>query len=675
MADLQEFDEALAMAMQDVDFAEMEQDIARFAQEPSVRQVLEVGIDLQNYSTTIAKELEIAEAESVGDYLKHVDSSAALKQDIELCDSALERMEDKLGQFKESLGQLSSDICTLQTKSQAIAVKLTNRKALEEHLGAFTRDISVSRAFVNTIVNGQIGPNYVKYLEILNRKIEILNDPKMRNSAAAREVKIPIDRLRMKASDNIRLWLLSNIDLLKEHCGTEQMAVWDILLKSKYLMTFLRDNSPDVERSIKQYYVAVMSRIYLANFKLLARRVTSQMQPISVSEETLNPVCVQKGFFSSKKTIGPTTPFFAIRDRMKLVAECLSPPQSFGDGQFPVESLLRSLGQIFIDAFTAEHNFTTEFFGDENMAQFLFTQTINHMESFFGTLLGKITDPTCVIILLRFNLAQQEEMKNRNISCGTFLTTVHDQMISRFKVLCAMNVKAVNSCEVPLFVEADVPAHASALAVRYEMFAAAIARLRTAELGDLIDTEMKAIQDAVHSILQKISQGFQSPAASSVFLVKDYYSIVAALGDEKVPETATLAFWQRELSDETNKYVDLELAHVFSDLSRLVASDTAPVNVNESELKDIATDFKEKHVAMLRQIISDLRASFGDFVGKEIFELVAKRLFIFWTKFRKLCESVVKGGRSQPWFSNLLAIEQQLVGNIRLLPESFQKPR
>ena len=674
MADLQGIDEALALAMQDVDFAEMEQDIERFAQEPSVRQVLEVGIDLQNYSTTIAKELAVAEAEAVGDYLKHVESSAELQRDIDACDRALAKMEEKLGQFQGSLGQLSSDICTLQTRSQSIAIKLTNRKALEEHLGAFTRDISVSKAFVNMIVNGEIGPNYVKYLQMLSRKIEILNDPKMRNSAAAREVKVPIDRLRMKASDNIRVWLISNIDLLKEHCGTEQMAVWDILLKSKYLMTFLRNNSPEIEQSIKLYYTAIMSRIYLANFKLLGRRVLQQMMPISVADETLNPICVQKGFFSSSKAIGPATPFFAIRDRMKLVAESLSPPQSFGDEQYPVESLLRSLGQILIDAFTAEHNFCSEFFGLD-MAISVFTQTIGFMESFMSNLLTKITDPTCVVVLLRFNTAQKEEMERRRIgNLDSYFTKLNEQMVDRFKLLCKNNVKAVNACEINLFVAADKAGCASALAVRYEQLAASMAKLRIPALGDLIDQEMMAIQEAVHSVLQKISQGFTGPAGPFVFLVKDYYSIVAALSDEKVPETAALAFWQHALEEATNKYVDLELESVFADLVRVV-SKAPSANPAEAELKDISLDFKEKHVAKLHQIMNDLKVNFGPFVGKQIFELIAKRLFIVWTQFEKLCESVVKGGKSQPWFSNLLSIKQQLVSNIRLLPETFQSTR
>jgi hypothetical protein len=51
---------ALDITTPDIDFDLMEQDIQRFASEPSVRAVLESGVDLENYSNEIAKDLEIA---------------------------------------------------------------------------------------------------------------------------------------------------------------------------------------------------------------------------------------------------------------------------------------------------------------------------------------------------------------------------------------------------------------------------------------------------------------------------------------------------------------------------------------------------------------------------------------------------------------------------------------
>lgn len=671
MTDSADLEEALALAMQDVNFDEMEQDIELFAQEPSVREVLEVGIDLQNYSTTIAKELEVAQAESIHDYMRHVDDSAQIKQEIDICDHALAVMEERLGEFKGSLGQLSSDICTLQTKSQAITIKLTNRKNLESYLGSFAKDVSVSKEFVQKIVNGEVGPNYTKYLIELSRKIELLNDPRVRQSSAAKDIRLPMDCLRLKASDNIRAWLVTQINQLRDHYGTEQMAIQEILLRSKYVITFLKVNSPEIERSIRDYYISILSRIYLENFKLIARRVLRQMMPISMSQETLSPITVQRSFLSTKRVIGAPTQFFAMRDRVKLINDILSPPQPFTDGMYPVEALMRSLGQIVIDAFTAESYFACEFFQEENMGVNIFHATLNFLDSFLGDLLSKIQDPLCLLFLVRFNLAQQEELRSRQIlKLESHLTSMRMKIIDRFKSLCAINVAAIEESESDLLVQGPITTKPSPLCARYQEFVSSVARIMTKELTDVVEPEMKNIQDSVWKLINKISKEYAATDIQYALLVKDCYWIVASLSDERVPATASLAFWQKQLEESTAKYVDIELNKVFAGVIKISSAEQLS-GISEADLKDTVNDFKEKHVSNLKAIISDLKGNFGDFVGKQMFELIAKRLFGFWTKFERVCEEVVKNGKSQPWFTNILTVRQQLVSNIRLLPELF----
>ena len=63
----------LQLAWYDVNFDEMEQDIQRFASNPSVRDILEKRYDLQNYGSKIQSNLEEAEVGSINDFLKQVD--------------------------------------------------------------------------------------------------------------------------------------------------------------------------------------------------------------------------------------------------------------------------------------------------------------------------------------------------------------------------------------------------------------------------------------------------------------------------------------------------------------------------------------------------------------------------------------------------------------------------
>jgi hypothetical protein len=91
--------ETLALTTQDVDFDKMEQDIERFAQGPSVRAALEVGVDLVNYSSEIGGQLADTEGDSTEDDLSQVDPLTVLCQEIAVCNRALGRIESELCDF------------------------------------------------------------------------------------------------------------------------------------------------------------------------------------------------------------------------------------------------------------------------------------------------------------------------------------------------------------------------------------------------------------------------------------------------------------------------------------------------------------------------------------------------------------------------------------------------
>jgi hypothetical protein len=146
---------------------------------------LSVAVDLQNDSSEIGQDLAVAEAASIGDYLRQTPRVEQLHQEIMACDQVLAAMEDLLNQVKGSLGQLSSDICSLQTRSRSIAVRLQNRKALDAHLSEFPRQLTVSRECAKRVCNMDVGPPYVKVLEELNGKLEFVHWKEVRASLAA----------------------------------------------------------------------------------------------------------------------------------------------------------------------------------------------------------------------------------------------------------------------------------------------------------------------------------------------------------------------------------------------------------------------------------------------------------------------------------------------------------
>ncbi|KAK8893171.1 Vacuolar protein sorting-associated protein 52 [Tritrichomonas musculus] len=560
--------EDISLAEQDVDFDEMEQDIEQFAQDPSVREVLSVGVDLQNYGSEIQRQLKVVENESIEDYLHQVPYMKQLHEEIDQIDRNLETIENSLSQFKGSLGQLSSDICTLQTRSQAITIKLTNRKNLEQYLGQYARDISLSREFINQIVNGVVDSRYATCLQQLNRKLELVKGFSSNNSpyqnrqrtsmthsnsstmenfassyAAAKEVRIPLDRLRLKASENIRNWLVARINHLRDYYGTDQVAVQNDLLKSKYLFTFLKKNAPDIESSMREYYVAIMSRIYLENFKVIAKMVYKRMNPISTMNEMIVPIVQKQSFFSTKQTISSSTLFFELgEDRHRLLHDILSPPQPFGDDvHYPVEALVRSLYQTLIDTITAEISFSRDFFEDPNIGMPIFSATSRFMEGFINDLVNKINDPVAMVLFFRFSIAHKKEMDSRKISLlDAHFNSIQQKVTSRFKTLLYSNRNAVDNCSTDLFVgPAQNSAHlANIMTKRFAEFALSIAIINDNDTDDLTRQEVQMLSQSIIKMLEKIGKVLSDISKAKnedgeeielVFLINNYFHIVSTL--------------------------------------------------------------------------------------------------------------------------------------------------
>jgi len=79
---------------------------------------------------------------------------------IETCDGILAGMEEMLGRFQGDLGNISTEIRSLQEQSQSMSVKLKNRKAAEQKLGAFLDNLAVPAGLIEGIVQRDVDDDY-----------------------------------------------------------------------------------------------------------------------------------------------------------------------------------------------------------------------------------------------------------------------------------------------------------------------------------------------------------------------------------------------------------------------------------------------------------------------------------------------------------------------------------
>ena len=99
-------------------------------QDDIVKNVLESGQDLRDYSKQIEQELVEREQVSIDDYISQAGNIAQLYNQISSCDGILERMENMLLTFQTDLGSISSEILSLQHESVEMNLRLKNRQSV-----------------------------------------------------------------------------------------------------------------------------------------------------------------------------------------------------------------------------------------------------------------------------------------------------------------------------------------------------------------------------------------------------------------------------------------------------------------------------------------------------------------------------------------------------------------
>lgn len=667
----------LDITTKDVDFDEMEQDIQRFASEPSVRKVLEVGVDLQNYSAQIKKELDDIESASIEDYLRQIPRVDSLHEEIMACDKTLEAMEDLLVTFKGSLGQLSTEICSLQTRSQEISMKLENRKSLDNFLGEFAREVAITKDFTDAVTNTEAGPNYVKIIVELGNKLKFVQRPDIKTTPAAHETHAKFEQLKGRASEKIRKWMNQEITKIRDNFPDDQMAIQNSLLRCQPLIKFIKEFDPSTADSVESYYADVLSKLYLEVYKYTCKNSLRKMAQISMSPETIVPT-MQRAFFKKKLAPGESTLFFSLGEREKLLDDILAPPQVFEEGSFPIESLLRSVYQKLIDTVTAEHAFASYFFDDDNITTTIFTATTKYLESFFDELLPRITDPICTILLLRIIQAEKNEMSRRRcFKINTHLQTVAKKLADRFHAICNNNIQSLEQCDPVVFMENEQTAHhANAMTKRFSEFARSLSLLLDDEVAEIAVPDMHGISASVIDLLERTSKEFKTVELNVIFLINNYCAILATM--KTIEGCPLLELFEQKYVDCVEHFVDLQLSLNFKDLFDIVrkafhkldSQEPVKIDVIEKELKEIALDFKDNHVDKVKKIAELQFHKFGDFnSAREILMQLAKRLVLYWAKFDQLCKSTIKGP-IPPWLQNIVS-PQQVVLNIRPITESF----
>ncbi|CAJ0764704.1 23324_t:CDS:10 [Entrophospora sp. SA101] len=558
------------------------------------------------------------------DDVNQAENFVDLHNQIQLCDQILETMEDMLSDFQMDLGKISNEIQTLQDKSFSMNIQLKNRTVLENSLNNILEGIIIPPPMVKKITEDEIDEIWLAYLTELNKKMSYVKQKQGKNIKALKDVGPELEKLRLKASEKIRDYLLSKIKSLRIPNTNVQILQQSILLKHKVLYQFVMQRYSDVAFEIMHTYMNTMRCPIADKFAM-----------IGYDEN------VRKGsllFGTSKIALQDKINICALGDRIDTLKNqdsgvILVHVAEDKNQKHPYEVLFRSFNLTFIDNASSEYLFITEFFTKDekpnvDLAKEIFAEifepTIRMGLNFTKQYIENSYDAIGVLLCIRLNTQFTLELQRRRVPALEAYTNQTNMLLwPKFQALMDLHIESIKKASNKLIVKDFLPHYVTR---RFAEFSASL----------LILNEDYKDSNLTNTLLRLRSEESGGKATE--------------------PE---IIHFRELLNTNISGFVEEELQPYFGNLISFVKyieqiDDTESINS-----VDMYDKISSEFIATWRQSIASINTSviqyFSNFKnGTVILHTVLGQLIIYYTKFCNALEDGLKNGR--------VRVRQQPVG-------------
>ncbi|XP_010679346.2 vacuolar protein sorting-associated protein 52 A [Beta vulgaris subsp. vulgaris] len=667
----------------DVSLEGLEQELEECIHDDVVANILSKGIKLRDYTKTVEKNLREGELDSIQDYIKESDNLVSLHDQIRDCDIILSQMESLLSGFQAEIGSISSDIKVLQEKSMDMGLKLKNRKVAESKLAKFVEDIIVPPRMVDIIVDGEVNEDYMRTLEILSKKLKFVTaDPTVKTSTALKDVQPELERLRQKAVSKVFDFIVQKLYALRKPKTNIQILQQSVLLKYKYVISFLKEHGKEVYTEARAAYLDTMNKVLSAHFRAYIQALEKLQLDIATSSDLIG-VEARGGtslFSTRREPMKNRSSVFALGDRINILKEidqpALIPHIAEASAQkYPYEVLFRSLHKLLMDTASSEYLFCDEFFGEESLFYDIFAGPFAVIDEHFNTILSNSYDAIGLMLMIRLTHQHQLIMSRRRIPClDSYLDKVNIALWPRFKMVFDMHISSLRNANVKTLWEDDVRPHY--VMRRYAEFTASLIHLNT-DYGDgQLEMNLERLRMAVDDLIMKLSTQFLKSKLQCVFLINNYDMTIAVL-KEAGPDGGKIQMnFEEVLKSQTTIFVEELLLEHFSDLIKFVkirASEDPSVGsekaISVSEVEPLVKDFASRWKDAIELMHKDVITSFSNFLcGMEILRTSLTQLLLYYTRLSECVKKVPGGGSALN--KDLVSI-QLIIHEIRKFSRTF----
>ncbi|XP_057516594.1 vacuolar protein sorting-associated protein 52 A isoform X2 [Amaranthus tricolor] len=617
----------------------------------------------------------------VKDYIKESDNLVSLHDQIRDCDMILSQMESLLSGFQAEIGSISSDIKVLQEKSMDMGLKLKNRKLAESKLAKFVEDIIVPPRMVDIIVDGEVNEEYMRTLEILSKKLKfVVVDLTVKTSMALKDVQPELERLRQKAVSKVFDFIVQKLYALRKPKTNIQILQQSVLLKYKYVISFLKEHGKEVYAEARAAYLDTMNKVLSAHFRAYIQALEKLQLDIATSSDLIGIEARGTSLFLTRREpLKNRSSVFALGDRINILKEIDQPAliphiAEASSQKYPYEVLFRSLHKLLMDTASSEYIFCDEFFGEESLYYDIFAGPFGVIDEHFNTILSNSYDAVGLMLMIRITHQHQLIMSRRRIPClDSYLDKVNIALWPRFKMVFDMHISSLRNANVKMLWEDDVRPHY--VMRRYAEFTASLIHLNV-EYGDgQLEMNLERLRMAVDDLIMKLSTMFLKSKLQSVFLINNYDMTIAVLKEAGPDGGKIQMHFEEVLKSQTTIYVEELLLEHFSDLIKFVKTSASEDPTSNSEkaisirdVEPLVKDFASRWKDAIELMHKDVITSFSNFLcGMEILRTSLTQLLLYYTRLSE-CVKKVQGGSTLN--KDLVSI-QLIIHEIRKFSRTF----
>ncbi|XP_073242432.1 vacuolar protein sorting-associated protein 52 homolog [Porites lutea] len=622
-----------------------------------VKEALEKGVDLRQYSRQIEGELHEVENASILDYIKESENIASLHNQIASCDTILESMEKMLTSFQEDLGSISSEIQTLQEQSLSMNIRLKNRQAVRGELSQFVDEMVITSPMVKHICETPVTEQaFIEQLHELHHKIDFAKEQSFKGALSVNDVGNDLEKLKVKAVQKIRNYVMEKIYQFRRPMTNYQIPQ-NALLKYRYFNEFLMAHHRQVAREIRDEYIDTMSKIYFSYFKTYISKLLKLQFEESADRDDLMGVDdnAKRGIFSAKIALKNRSTIFTLGSRGNVLTSELEEPvivphaAQKTEKKYSFESLFRSMHFALLDNSCREYLFLADFFmAQNNAAKDLFTAVfgktlslfLKQMDTYLEGCFDAIGIFLCIHIVHRYRIL----MHKRSVpALDKYWDTVLEMSWPRFTYVVELNVDSVRNTDPQKLGVIDIRPHY--ITRRYAEFSAAIVSLNESFPDEKVNKVLAALQVEVENFILRMAAEFPLRKEQLIFLINNYDMMLAVLMERTSEDSKEAESFQQLLTARIQEFVEEVLSPAFGGMTAFI-KETEPllergqgqvIRPDERRIQQLVRGFASDWKRSIENINQEIMRSFSNFKnGTAILQAALTQLIQYYHRFQKI---------------------------------------